>query len=295
MQEYWRLHSQRWSGIDFSKDPEGLTNVLIPGEALWLNRHFARMHKMVYANLFAMIPGPNPGARALDMGCGAGRWTRFLADHGYKATGIDLQPELIDGNRKRHPDLEFFNIAIQDFNPAERFDLISSVTVIQHTPYDQHDRIITKIRELLKPGGYALILENISEQLPHIFPHPLEEWKEKFAKVGFQCLADKKFNYDLFLKWHSRVQKAAFSFLKPSSADTEPIKENDLTPQKFLDLTTPALRPAKGNRILHSLNLAAKRMAVAMDSLVEPILIQTNSKLGAAHCGFLFKVITRSA
>jgi len=38
---------------------------------------------------------PVPGANILDVGCGSGYFTRRLAREGYRATGIDLVPEMI--------------------------------------------------------------------------------------------------------------------------------------------------------------------------------------------------------
>ncbi len=290
MKEYWRLHSARWSGIDFSKDPEGLANVCIPGAPLWLNRHLGRIQKRVYKQLFQMIPPPVPGARALELGCGAGRWVRFLSEHGYQAAGIDLQPELIESNRKRHPDLEFHKVAIQDFTSPVPFDLISSVTVIQHIPFEEHDRILSKIRELLKPRGYVLILENISYQMPNMFSYSREGWKDKFAQAGFECLAAKKFSFQIFRKLHFRAQTIGFSLGKGAPQPSPIMSDSELTPRQFLDLTTPSSRPAGGSQVIHSLNQAARRSAAILDSVTEPILIQADSSLAAANAGFLFRL-----
>jgi SAM-dependent methyltransferase len=42
-----------------------------------------------------------PPGRALDLGCGAGRNTRYLARHGWDATGIDIISQAIDAARSK--------------------------------------------------------------------------------------------------------------------------------------------------------------------------------------------------
>ena len=51
---------------------------------------------------------PRPGARVLDLGCGAGRHARHLASKGYDITGIDLSASSIaEAKRTERPHLRF--------------------------------------------------------------------------------------------------------------------------------------------------------------------------------------------
>ena len=43
----------------------------------------------------------------LDVGCGPGRITRFLADAGVAVQGVDLAPGMVRAARSAHPDLTF--------------------------------------------------------------------------------------------------------------------------------------------------------------------------------------------
>src|SRR5919199_192370 len=167
MKRYWAVHSFRRATLDFDRDPEGLDIVCHTGAPLWLNRYYARYQKMVYEKLFSLLPFPRLGARALDVGCGTGRWCRFLAERGYRVTGIDWQQELIESNRARCPEIQYLRTSIQEFAPEEPFDLVSSVTVLQHIPFSEQEAAIHKLRELTKDGGHALVLENTREQAVH--------------------------------------------------------------------------------------------------------------------------------
>ncbi|MNY20008.1 dTDP-3-amino-3,4,6-trideoxy-alpha-D-glucopyranose [compost metagenome] len=59
-------------------------------------------------NLVVLL-GPEYGASALDLACGAGRHSRALASHGLKVSGCDLSPNSI-AEAKKHsdPELTFF-------------------------------------------------------------------------------------------------------------------------------------------------------------------------------------------
>lgn len=103
LREYWRGHEQRWSGTVNDNDPDGLEACLSPGASKWQLRYLDRLQRRVFEHLLRQVPHAQPGARALDIGCGAGRWTRLLRDNAYDATGIDLQGALIKQDRDRDP------------------------------------------------------------------------------------------------------------------------------------------------------------------------------------------------
>ena len=136
-----------------------------PGLPLWLNRYYARFQRLVYRDLLSSQVSDRRG-RALDIGCGAGRWSRLLADEGYDTVGIDLQRELIEANRRRYRDIEFHTASAQDFVTVEPFDLISTVTVIQHVPFEQQRPVVERLRAHTRDGGHVLALENCPTKAP---------------------------------------------------------------------------------------------------------------------------------
>lgn len=282
MKKYWEIHSSHWAEINYEQYPEGLTNVCHPGAPFWLNQYYAQLQKKVYQMLFTKVPPPNSSARALDVGCGAGRWCRFLADSGYKTVGIDLQPELIEINRRRYYDINFFCTSIQDYSPEETFDIISSVTVLIHIPFDEQVAVIQKLRKLLKTNGYAIVLENIRDQAPHVFSNTIKEWRAIFEEAGFRCVAIQRYDYNPLTRLYSWMVQSLISIVR-----LHHLKDSDLTPETFKDSKYSTI----GLGFLRKLNNACKRLTIALDSIIEPIFIKSNFSFSVAHCGFLFRAI----
>jgi 2-polyprenyl-3-methyl-5-hydroxy-6-metoxy-1,4-benzoquinol methylase len=276
MRRYWEKHTAVRAPLDLEHDPDALCNVCHPGGPLWLNERYALEQRAVFERLLAMLPKPDAGPRALDVGCGGGRWTRLLRDWGYNTTGVDLQPDLIAANTRRYPDITYVQTAVQDYSPAAPFDLVTSVTVIQHMPFETQVVALRHIRDLLRPGGHALFLENVSDQAAHVFSRSISGWQRVFADVGFQTLTVQRYDYNPLLRTHDWV-------ISQLAARTEGGKARK--PEAFL---TPgaAFGTSLTSRLKPADDLLRKGLAAA-DSLVESRLVAANLPLGTAHCGFL--------
>src|SRR5262249_26787159 len=145
---------------------------------------------------------------ALDVGCGAGRWCRLLKDRGFQTVGIDLQPELVEQNRQRFPEIRFVQSAIQDYTSESCFDLISSVTVLQHLPFEEQAIAVRKMRELTKRGGFVIALENIEDQGQHVFANSIESWQQLFQSCSFRVVMRRRYDYSPFSRGVSALRRA---------------------------------------------------------------------------------------
>lgn len=297
MRKYWENHSSQWAGIDYDRDPDGLRNVCIPDAPLWLNRYYARGQKMVYQKIFTMLPQPIGSSReppiSLDIGCGAGRWCRFLVEHGYDTMGLDLQRELIKINRTRYPNIKFVCASIQDYSTEEPVDLISSVTVIQHIPFEEQDLVIQKIRKFVKTNGYAIVLENIHDKGPHVFSNTIRGWQAKFFKAGFKTVAIQRYDYSPFLRLLEFCRyalhvlgKSALHYFVPSLRQSR--NGGEWTPET---LSASLNHKKYQGKFMHVIYESVQRLATGFDTIVEPIFIHSNIPLPTIHCGFLLKAI----
>jgi SAM-dependent methyltransferase len=100
-----------------------------------------------------------PGAEVWDVGCGAaGHVTRYLADRGLRAAGIDLSPASVAEARRRQPDLRFEAADMRALPTADRSlaGLVAFYSVI-HLPREQIPVALAEFGRVLTPGGGLLI------------------------------------------------------------------------------------------------------------------------------------------
>lgn len=73
-------------------------------------------------------------SRALDVGCGTGDFSRFLADRALQVTGVDGRLENANEARRRCPDIEFLAVDAEDLAAAQigHFDLVLCFGLLYH-------------------------------------------------------------------------------------------------------------------------------------------------------------------
>jgi ubiquinone/menaquinone biosynthesis C-methylase UbiE len=104
-----------------------------------------------------------PGARVLDLGCGAG-WpvTAALAERA-DVVGVDISPRQIERARHAVPRATFVtgDITAQEF-PPRCFDAVVAFYALLHLPREEQRPLLERIARWLKPGGH--LLATVSER-----------------------------------------------------------------------------------------------------------------------------------
>lgn len=94
------------------------------------------------------------GARVLEAGCGAGRFTEVLLKYGAKVYSFDLS-DAVDANMESNgasEDITVFQADITDIPFKDNFfDFVICLGVLQHTP--STERSLCELFRVLRPGG----------------------------------------------------------------------------------------------------------------------------------------------
>lgn len=94
----------------------------------------------------------------LDAGCGAGRISRYLADHGVPVQGVDLSPRMIAQGRAQHPDLDLSVASITDLPHGD--GTLGGVVLWYSTIHlsgPDLARALDESLRVLMPGGHLLL------------------------------------------------------------------------------------------------------------------------------------------
>jgi ubiquinone/menaquinone biosynthesis C-methylase UbiE len=130
--------------------------------------------------------GIKKGMQVLDLGCGSGAFTTFLAravGQKGKVYALDIQADMLKQLKRKlskPENKDIRNIKLIEGNAYElpfedgSLDLVNMVTVLQEIP--DRSRALHEVKRVLKPGGLFAVTE--------LFPDPDYPWKSTAIKFG---------------------------------------------------------------------------------------------------------------
>jgi ubiquinone/menaquinone biosynthesis C-methylase UbiE len=140
----------------------------------------------------------------LDVGCGGGKLTKALADHGIPDVwGIDASPYMLQYASKHCENARFLQ-GLAERTPfrAGRFDGATICFVLHEVPAAAGDRILDELHRILRPGSLLTITEPARDQLETRSLFRL--WRNAgFTGFYFALLARKVFE-PYVRGWHAR-------------------------------------------------------------------------------------------
>lgn len=116
-------------------------------------------HRRYDAAVLAGLTVPADGS-ILDLGCGVGDLTARLADlvpHG-TVVGVDAAKDMVDTARAaaNRPNLRFTHARAQELDRVtepDSYDAVVSVAALHWIPAADHQRVLTQVARVLRPGG----------------------------------------------------------------------------------------------------------------------------------------------
>jgi SAM-dependent methyltransferase len=129
-----------------------------PFDRVWGSSYFTKW--AVIHDAFLRLGVPD-GAAVLDVGCGAGWTTVFLAESGYRPTGLDIAPASAKLGRDRAARWQVgadFQVGDMDaFDLGRTFDAVLLFDALHHSA--RQADVIACVARHLRPGGWALFGE----------------------------------------------------------------------------------------------------------------------------------------
>ncbi|MCK4730457.1 MAG: class I SAM-dependent methyltransferase [Candidatus Aenigmarchaeota archaeon] len=149
----------------------------------------------VIKNILNKIQGSIENKKILDVGCGVGDFSIMFAKMSAEVTGIDISEKAVGEAKKKAKGLccDFKVTSIKNMDFQKSFDIILSITVLQHIPNKDLLSSIQKLADSLNIEGYIYILETAPVKLnqnttnsEYQHFHTRKDWIKLFEKASMK-------------------------------------------------------------------------------------------------------------
>jgi demethylmenaquinone methyltransferase/2-methoxy-6-polyprenyl-1,4-benzoquinol methylase len=153
-----------------------------------LNESWLADVRVVESALAAFLDATRPQA-VLELACGTGLQTRHLASSNARVTAVDASPEMIAINRARvgRENVDYIEADLFAWTPPTRYDLVFMSFWLSHVPDARFDALWKTVRNALRPGGHAYVIDSAHDPTSTARDHP---WPDATAGVVTRKLND---------------------------------------------------------------------------------------------------------
>jgi SAM-dependent methyltransferase len=127
-----------------------------------------------------------PVGRALELACGTGWWTQWLARSAALVTAVDAAPEMLALNRVRvaQSNVRYEEADLFSWHPHEQFDLVFFAFWLSHVPEDRFESFWRLVEEAMAPNGRFFFIDELRNRPDLEHPaakHPELEHEEELG------------------------------------------------------------------------------------------------------------------
>ena len=115
------------------------------------------------ATLLAALEGMRPFETVLELACGTGWWTQWLAQHARHVTAVDAAEEMLALNEERVTAANVDRVMADIFSwrPDRRYDFVFSAFWLSHIPRDRFAAFWQLVADALTPGGRVFFIDEL--------------------------------------------------------------------------------------------------------------------------------------
>ena len=126
----------------------------------WYETALGAAAHSIELRLIAALVVPIQGERALDVGCGTGIYTAWLAERGVEVTGLDRDPAMLAAAQAKAPEARLVegDATALPFTEGE-FDLALAVTLFCFLDGRQQLAAARELVRVVRPGGRVVVGE----------------------------------------------------------------------------------------------------------------------------------------
>lgn len=124
-----------------------------------------RSHPWLKASIDAFADTVSELGPVLDVGCGPGTVTAYLAERGLDVSGVDLSPRMIENARRLHPQCRFSVASATDLDLGEAsLGGVLGWWSLFNLPRDVLPQVLARFARALKPGGHFITATHVGDE-----------------------------------------------------------------------------------------------------------------------------------
>ena len=165
---------------------------------------FSKTRQFAWKDFEVFLDYYDKNAKVLDLGCGNGRFLKFLNKHGFKSyLGVDQSDKLLEIAKRENPGLKFMLGDMSELKDLKgKYDAIFAIASFHHLPRSLQLKTLKLWRRHLNDDGILFMTNwNLLQR--------------RFWHRWLSCLLNPRFGLSaLLIPFNSKVERYYFAFTK---------------------------------------------------------------------------------
>ncbi len=124
----------------------------------WMQIGAPKIQYDLRASIALRFLGDLKGRKALDIGCGDGKFTSDILNTGAEVQGVDVSEKALRFAQVLVPEASFHKMDATKLDfPSESFDAVTLMDVIEHFPDEMAAKVIDEAARVLKASGTIIV------------------------------------------------------------------------------------------------------------------------------------------